>query len=88
MGRLSNLARRLVNGPAGGDRRQTEVDERAERRPDERLIRLDPLWRSAASEGQADTQRWLVEPTTGQPIAPRPQPGYYPRFHTLDQQSF
>ena len=29
-----------------------------------------------------------VDPDTGQPIPPRPQPGYYPGFSTLGQQAF
>lgn len=29
-----------------------------------------------------------VDPRTGQPLAPRAQPGYYPGFSTLDQQRF
>ena len=28
------------------------------------------------------------DPSTGEPLAPRPQPGYYPGFHTLDQRAF
>jgi hypothetical protein len=28
------------------------------------------------------------DPATGEPLAPRPQPGYYPGFHTLDQRAF
>ncbi|GCE45960.1 gluconate 2-dehydrogenase subunit 3-like protein [Thermosporothrix hazakensis] len=34
------------------------------------------------------TDRLPVDPHTGQPIPPRAQPGYYPGFHTLDQQAF
>ncbi|HEU0169519.1 MAG TPA: gluconate 2-dehydrogenase subunit 3 family protein [Chloroflexota bacterium] len=59
-----------------------------ERMADEGAVRLNPAWRSAASHDEQDTSRWIVEPTTGQPIAPRAQPGYYPGFHTLDQQAF
>ncbi|MGH2447717.1 MAG: gluconate 2-dehydrogenase subunit 3 family protein [Chloroflexota bacterium] len=29
-----------------------------------------------------------VDPQTGNPLAPRAQPGYYPGFHTLDQKDF
>jgi len=35
-----------------------------------------------------DQQRWPIEPTTGRPLPPRAQPGYYPTYHTLDQQDF
>ncbi|HZU13374.1 MAG TPA: gluconate 2-dehydrogenase subunit 3 family protein [Chloroflexota bacterium] len=29
-----------------------------------------------------------INPRTGEPLPPRPQPGYYPDFSTLDQQAF
>lgn len=32
--------------------------------------------------------RWIVDPTTDQPLPPRAQPGYYPGFSTLAQQAF
>lgn len=32
--------------------------------------------------------RLPTDPKTGQPIPPRPQPGYYPEFNTLSQQAF
>jgi gluconate 2-dehydrogenase subunit 3-like protein len=35
-----------------------------------------------------DPSRWPVAPRMGQPLPPRAQPGYYPGFHTLDQQDF
>lgn len=35
-----------------------------------------------------DTTRLPVDPTTKRPIAPSPQPGYYPGFSTLEQQDF
>lgn len=35
-----------------------------------------------------DTRLLPVDPETGQPIAPRAQPGYYPGFSTLAQQRF
>lgn len=31
---------------------------------------------------------WVVDPTTGEPLPPRAQPGYYPGFSTLAQQAF
>lgn len=31
---------------------------------------------------------WPVDPATGEPIPPRAQPGYYPRFQVLSQQAF
>jgi hypothetical protein len=37
---------------------------------------------------QEDTSRLPVEHETGQPLAPRAQPGYYPGFQTLCQQAF
>ena len=35
-----------------------------------------------------DPDRLPVDTRTGQPIMPMAQPGYYPGFHTLDQQRF
>lgn len=35
-----------------------------------------------------DSSRWPLDPSTGQPMPPRAQPGYYPGFHTLAQQDF
>lgn len=35
-----------------------------------------------------ETARWVVDPTTGRPLPPRAQPGYYPGFSTLSQQAF
>lgn len=95
MGLLASFLRRLVNGPCdhGDPRQPTGVSSRdngatLERTRDPQLVRLNPRWRGATSEGEEDTDRWPIEPTTGQPIAPRPQPGYYPGYHTLDQQDF
>jgi hypothetical protein len=92
MGRLGELLSRLVNGPRDpnreGRRPVEQVTPPRERMPQPAAVRLNPAWRSAASHDVEDTSRWPVEPTTGQPLAPRPQPGYYPGFHTLDQQAF
>jgi hypothetical protein len=33
-------------------------------------------------------ERLPIDPTTGHPLPPRAQPGYYPGFHTLDQQEY
>ncbi len=38
--------------------------------------------------GHADPRRLPLDGKTGQPILPLAQPGYYPGFHTLDQQKF
>lgn len=35
-----------------------------------------------------DPARTPIEPTTGRPLEPLPQPGYYPGYHTLSQQDF
>ena len=35
-----------------------------------------------------ETGNLPVDPATGQPIPPRPQPGYYPGYSTLSQQAF
>jgi hypothetical protein len=35
-----------------------------------------------------DQALWPIDPTTGRPLAPRSQPGYYPGYHTLGQQRF
>lgn len=35
-----------------------------------------------------NASQWPVDPRTGQPLPPRAQPGYYPGFSTLSQQSF
>ena len=40
------------------------------------------------SQQLEEAQSRPIEPTTGQPLAPSAQPGYYPGFHTLDQQRF
>lgn len=37
---------------------------------------------------QIDPARLPIDGSTGQPMVPRAQPGYYPGFHTLDQQKF
>ncbi len=37
---------------------------------------------------QGDTSRLPIDATTGQPLAPCVQPGYYPGFETLSQQAF
>jgi hypothetical protein len=36
----------------------------------------------------SDSSRWPTDPHTRAPIPPRAQPGYYPGFSTLGQQSF
>ena len=36
----------------------------------------------------ASTRKPLTDPATGQPLAPRDQPGFYPGFSTLSQQAF
>ena len=36
----------------------------------------------------SDPSQWPVNPKTKQPLPPRSQPGYYPGYHTLSQQSF
>lgn len=40
------------------------------------------------SSKQADLTRLPVDPASGQPLAPQPQPGYYPGYQTLSQQAF
>jgi len=37
---------------------------------------------------QVDVARLPIDGRTGQPMVPQEQPGYYPGFHTLDQQKF
>ncbi len=37
---------------------------------------------------QIDQTRLPIDPATQQPIAPRPQPGYYPGFQTMSQKAF
>lgn len=37
---------------------------------------------------QVDEKRLPVDAKTGQPLAPRAQPGYYPGFQTLSQQAY
>jgi len=36
----------------------------------------------------SELNQWPVDPQTKKALPPRPQPGYYPGFHTLSQQSF
>lgn len=40
------------------------------------------------SNGHVARERLPINAHTGQPIEPMAQPGYYPGFHTLDQQDF
>lgn len=39
-------------------------------------------------QAEAQTERLPRDPGSGQPLAPRRQPGYYPGFSTMDQQAF
>ncbi|HVA24531.1 MAG TPA: gluconate 2-dehydrogenase subunit 3 family protein [Chloroflexota bacterium] len=48
----------------------------------------EPRPAATTSASAKDTELWPVEPTTGQPLQPRAQPGYYPGFHTLSQKDF
>ena len=41
-----------------------------------------------SSANQLDSKRLPIDAQTNQPMQPRAQPGYYPGFHTLDQQAF
>jgi hypothetical protein len=41
-----------------------------------------------AARQRVDQSRLPVDPETKQPLAPRPQPGYYTGFSTLSQQAF
>ena len=36
----------------------------------------------------ANRSRWLIDPKTGNPMAPKHQPGYYPGYSTLDQRTY
>ena len=50
---------------------------------------LAPLYQSGdRPDAGEDLARYPVEPTTGHPLAPREQPGYYPGFNTLAQQDY
>jgi hypothetical protein len=50
---------------------------------------LAPLYQSGDKpDASEDLERMPVEPTTGHPLAPREQPGYYPGYHTLSQQDY
>lgn len=40
------------------------------------------------SQGTVDTALLPVNPKTGEPLPPRQQPGYYPKFSTLSQSPF
>jgi len=40
------------------------------------------------NHGHIDVERLPIDGRTGQPMQPVAQPGYYPGFHTLSQQSF
>lgn len=42
----------------------------------------------AKTEAKTPSAGPLTNPETGEPIAPRAQPGYYPKYSTLSQQSF
>jgi hypothetical protein len=48
----------------------------------------DQVLEREVGERPEEMHRWPIEPTTGQPIAPRAQPGYYPGFSTIRQQQF
>ena len=41
-----------------------------------------------SANDEASAARRPIDPTTGQPLAPRQQPGYYPGLSTLGQQEF
>jgi len=44
---------------------------------------------AASSElAKLDKNRLPIDPTTGEALAPRAQPGYYPGYHVLDNQNF
>lgn len=43
---------------------------------------------TAADVSAREKARWVIDPKTGQPLPPKPQPGYYPGYSTLDQQAF
>lgn len=43
---------------------------------------------SPEAQAATRTERLPRDPGSGQPLAPRRQPGYYPGFSTLDQQAF
>jgi hypothetical protein len=50
---------------------------------------LAPLYQSGDRPTAAENMdRLPVEPTTGHPLAPREQPGYYPGYRTLAQQAY
>ena len=82
------LAERLISGGWRPRREVRDVGDTLERPRGQTLRRPYPTWRSAASEDRADQVLWPVEPTTGQPLPPRAQPGYYPGFSTLGQKDF
>ncbi|GLV59254.1 hypothetical protein KDH_60810 [Dictyobacter sp. S3.2.2.5] len=44
--------------------------------------------RKDEQQRDAGRDRWPVDGTTGHPLEPRAQPGYYPGYHTLSQQAF
>jgi hypothetical protein len=48
----------------------------------------DEIAPPTATHAPQNQQSLPVEATTGQPITPRAQPGYYPGFQTLSQQAF
>ena len=41
-----------------------------------------------SAQATPDPERLPIDPTTGQPLPPRAQPGYYPGYSTLSQQAF
>ncbi|MGH2443781.1 MAG: gluconate 2-dehydrogenase subunit 3 family protein [Chloroflexota bacterium] len=49
---------------------------------------MGTIQRSEDSNESSRAERLLIDPDTGRPINPMPQPGYYPGFSTLDQQPF
>ncbi len=67
----------------------TIYDQRAasKRRAQGEKIQPDHL---EAQDAQTDArvERLPRDPKTGAPLAPRPQPGYYPGFSTMSQQAF
>lgn len=48
----------------------------------------DSRARALSALSPQEVERLPVEPTTGAPLPPRAQPGYYPGFNTLAQQEF
>jgi hypothetical protein len=69
-------------------RQQSKQQRKQQRGEQTRQPSMTPTDAPTDAPTNAATERLPRDPRTGQPLAPRRQPGYYPGFSTLSQQAF